>query len=127
MLVYSLSFQLRLLVSFFFFNQKTAYELRISDWSSDVCSSDLRNVVQRARNGGSLACSALPLLHPPQMRVDAACARQQRLMRALLHDPPLFDHHEAVRPAHGGQAVGDDQHRAPVADGAHVADRTRVV
>src|SRR3546814_9909784 len=25
----------------FFFNQKTAYELRISDWSSDVCSSDL--------------------------------------------------------------------------------------
>src|SRR3546814_15639802 len=26
---------------FFFFNQKTAYEVRISDWSSDVCSSDL--------------------------------------------------------------------------------------
>src|SRR3546814_7064290 len=26
---------------FFFFNQKTAYEMRISDWSSDVCSSDL--------------------------------------------------------------------------------------
>src|SRR3546814_10839205 len=28
-------------VLFFFFKQKTAYELRISDWSSDVCSSDL--------------------------------------------------------------------------------------
>src|SRR3546814_9922749 len=28
---------------FFFFKQKTAYELRISDWSSDVCSSDLRD------------------------------------------------------------------------------------
>src|SRR3546814_2977861 len=28
-------------VVFFFFKQKTAYELRISDWSSDVCSSDL--------------------------------------------------------------------------------------
>src|SRR3546814_1304220 len=28
-------------VFFFFFKQKTAYELRISDWSSDVCSSDL--------------------------------------------------------------------------------------
>src|SRR3546814_12693438 len=27
----------------FFFKQKTAYEMRISDWSSDVCSSDLRN------------------------------------------------------------------------------------
>src|SRR3546814_4402663 len=29
------------MVSFFFFKQKTAYEIRISDWSSDVCSSDL--------------------------------------------------------------------------------------
>src|SRR3546814_14901245 len=27
----------------FFFKQKTAYEMRISDWSSDVCSSDLRD------------------------------------------------------------------------------------
>src|SRR3546814_19714257 len=31
-------------VWFFFFKQKTAYEMRISDWSSDVCSSDLRLV-----------------------------------------------------------------------------------
>src|SRR3546814_5143119 len=30
---------------FFFFKQKTAYEMRISDWSSDVCSSDLLLVV----------------------------------------------------------------------------------
>src|SRR3546814_8468702 len=29
---------------FFFFKQKTAYEMRISDWSSDVCSSDLQEV-----------------------------------------------------------------------------------
>src|SRR3546814_8878661 len=29
------------LLAFFFFKQKTAYEMRISDWSSDVCSSDL--------------------------------------------------------------------------------------
>src|SRR3546814_3906863 len=29
------------LFMFFFFKQKTAYEMRISDWSSDVCSSDL--------------------------------------------------------------------------------------
>src|SRR3546814_11411122 len=28
-------------IEFFFFKQKTAYEMRISDWSSDVCSSDL--------------------------------------------------------------------------------------
>src|SRR3546814_3314297 len=31
------------LVCFFFFKQKTAYEMRISDWSSDVCSSDLHD------------------------------------------------------------------------------------
>src|SRR3546814_4020031 len=31
---------------FFFFKQKTAYEMRIIDWSSDVCSSDL-NIVHR--------------------------------------------------------------------------------
>src|SRR3546814_14017365 len=30
-----------MVVMFFFFKQKTAYEMRISDWSSDVCSSDL--------------------------------------------------------------------------------------
>src|SRR3546814_7505831 len=30
------------LCCFFFFKQKTAYEMRISDWSSDVCSSDLK-------------------------------------------------------------------------------------
>src|SRR3546814_5650485 len=31
---------------FFFFKQKTAYEMRISDWSSDVCSSDLLGVAR---------------------------------------------------------------------------------
>src|SRR3546814_5569532 len=33
----------------FLFKQKTAYEMRISDWSSDVCSSDLLAARQRAR------------------------------------------------------------------------------
>src|SRR3546814_9319741 len=33
---------------FFFFKQKTAYEMRISDWSSDVCSSDLSGHHRRA-------------------------------------------------------------------------------
>src|SRR3546814_19885389 len=41
-------------VFFFFFKQKTAYEMRISDWSSDVCSSDLAlartlQIVERCR------------------------------------------------------------------------------
>src|SRR3546814_6371388 len=34
---------------FFFFKQKTAYEMRISDWSSDVCSSDLLDGSAKAR------------------------------------------------------------------------------
>src|SRR3546814_19485707 len=45
---------------FFFFKQKTAYEMRISDWSSDVCSSDLRNLNggqgRRVEGAGRQAC-----------------------------------------------------------------------
>src|SRR3546814_6249959 len=37
---------------FFFFKQKTAYEMRISDWSSDVCSSDLSWHLAENRSGG---------------------------------------------------------------------------
>src|SRR3546814_7042679 len=40
---------------FFFFKQKTAYEMRISDWSSDVCSSDL-----------PLARAMSPVFHLPE-------------------------------------------------------------
>src|SRR3546814_975084 len=36
---------------FFFFKQKTAYEMRISDWSSDVCSSDLEHRARVERGG----------------------------------------------------------------------------
>src|SRR3546814_3161429 len=32
-------------VTFFFFKQKTEYHMRISDWSSDVCSSDLKRII----------------------------------------------------------------------------------
>src|SRR3546814_6013735 len=39
-------------VSFFFFKQKTAYEVRISDWSSDVCSSDLQGLFAIVRDEG---------------------------------------------------------------------------
>src|SRR3546814_1896145 len=40
-----------LLSLFFFFKQKTAYELRISDWSSDVCSSDPDDAGERRDAG----------------------------------------------------------------------------
>src|SRR3546814_1424779 len=36
---------------FFFFKQKTAYEMRISDWSSDVCSSDLVAMKRDTKEG----------------------------------------------------------------------------
>src|SRR3546814_12916318 len=48
---------------FFFFKQKTAYEMRISDWSSDVCSSDLASTIlcglSADRRGISLAADLL--------------------------------------------------------------------
>src|SRR3546814_3070781 len=42
----------------FFFKQKTAYEMRISDWSSDVCSSDLDG--QQGGRGGNVALEIDP-------------------------------------------------------------------
>src|SRR3546814_4188122 len=43
---------------FFFFKQKTAYEMRISDWSSDVCSSDLCAPAGRGRPTSNMICCA---------------------------------------------------------------------
>src|SRR3546814_7922362 len=53
-------------VSFFFFKQKTAYEMRISDWSSDVCSSDLDRIrdQQRSRIDHHVV---IAIAHPEQL------------------------------------------------------------
>src|SRR3546814_6180439 len=48
-------------VSFFFFKQKTAYEMRISDWSSDVCSSDLHDCVRTAASALGLPVAVAPV------------------------------------------------------------------
>src|SRR3546814_1065506 len=53
---------------FFFFKQKTAYEMRISDWSSDVCSSDLERAVEIA-NGGPRDLATLAI-DPPDCAPD---------------------------------------------------------
>src|SRR3546814_20309123 len=45
---------------FFFFKQKTAYEMRISDWSSDVCSSDLDD----RKPSGPAQCVGFPARRP---------------------------------------------------------------
>src|SRR3546814_2801021 len=47
-------------VVFFFFKQKTAYEMRISDWSSDVCSSDLLDLC--AAPGSKTVCNRVVFL-----------------------------------------------------------------
>src|SRR3546814_3859445 len=81
---------------FFFFKQKTAYEMRISDWSSDVCSSDLRQgmmvaVVSAARDiVGVLWLGGAPNLRLSTARVPCrACGSdaRQRLstMQRSLH------------------------------------------
>src|SRR3546814_1758302 len=70
---------------FFFFKQKTAYEMRISDWSSDVCSSDLTRVKEALR---------LVQLESMAERYPAALSggQQQRvaLSRAIVIKPDLL-------------------------------------
>src|SRR3546814_1042444 len=65
---------------FFFFKQKTAYEMRISDWSSDVCSSDLVGI-----GAGALVRYILHLdlqrdllAAEPRPRIDEPCFRTER-------------------------------------------------
>src|SRR3546814_13442917 len=58
----------------FFFKQKTAYEMRISDWSSDVCSSDLRKLFEVGER--SIACAKV-------IQCDADTMRVQQFERSL--------------------------------------------
>src|SRR3546814_16889066 len=70
--------RLFLVSQFFFFKQKTAYEMRISDWSSDVCSSDLEEVGQRltespVRPRGPWDAPPLSPLSDPPNNIGPAC------------------------------------------------------
>src|SRR3546814_5516932 len=74
-------------VFFFFFKQKTAYEMRISDWSSDVCSSDLATEAA-ARSGRRK--EVLRLLNrgvSPRLRTTYGMPQGQRLhgLRHIMH------------------------------------------
>src|SRR3546814_10884626 len=60
----------------FFFKQKTAYEMRISDWSSDVCSSDLDVERPRVRRA----------IRPDQPRAVDRKAHRQVLDRDIVDD-----------------------------------------
>src|SRR3546814_5586799 len=78
---------------FFFFKQKTAYEMRISDWSSDGCSSDLqvprllhhRGVL--ARSGGRARSIGHRAQGPPQHQALHAPAHPRALPRRVADGP----------------------------------------
>src|SRR3546814_9323884 len=63
----------------FFFKQKTAYEMRISDWSSDVCSSDLAAQDFQGRRQG---LSPRPLVRAPDLE-------RAQFYRPRLRHPPV--------------------------------------
>src|SRR3546814_5856471 len=101
---------LLMFVCFFFFKQKTAYELRISDWSSDVCSSDLANV-------GEAEPGAFRAQDPREPRAIALRidARQTLARRA---DQPfiLIEAQRAGGDPELGRQVGDAELLAPQID-----------
>src|SRR3546814_10225937 len=62
---------------FFFFKQKTAYEMRISDWSSDVCSSDLgldRIFIEAGFEWREPGCSMCLAMNPDKVPPQERCA-----------------------------------------------------
>src|SRR3546814_12455333 len=75
---------------FFFFKQKTAYEMRISDWSSDVCSSDLMKVASDCPSPCVLAlapaCRHLTTA-PTALRACPISAAQARAWAATVRVP----------------------------------------
>src|SRR3546814_11932562 len=69
---------------FFFFKQKTAYEMRISDWSSDVCSSDLwrwAGTRQRKFRACPALCSTFPHARATAMQRCGPCQGERPCLR----------------------------------------------
>src|SRR3546814_12669361 len=78
---------------FFFCKQKTAYEMRISDWSSDVCSSDLSTASSpgRPRVQTHLCASVsicAPVSRPRRHRLAGACRDVPPVVHPVEADPP---------------------------------------
>src|SRR3546814_5169944 len=75
---------------FFFFKQKTAYEMRISDWSSDVCSSDLTKMTQE---DAFEAAEGLKLKFGPPTFMDKTRVTIVRPRRdqSLVYNRPVWD------------------------------------
>src|SRR3546814_9958726 len=84
---------------FFFFKQKTAYEMRISDWSSDVCSSDLHRIIGRSPLLGFTDAPGDRIwirLEPRLISVRSQVRRAHQGWRYLADEdaPPDLDGHE---------------------------------
>src|SRR3546814_12235426 len=95
---------------FFFFKQKTAYEVRISDWSSDVCSSDLRHGRQRGKIVGHRANVAVAqfggdLLHHRQRRIGSRAALPRIELARDIGGMLRGDRREARRDTEARRAV----------------------
>src|SRR3546814_2958917 len=80
---------------FFFFKQKTAYEMRISDWSSDVCSSDLAVYTQRdGIDAGMMRMVGCRVGYPVCIEVEAVDANifidHVRIVGGDLHHRALY-------------------------------------
>src|SRR3546814_19758164 len=63
----------------FFFKQKTAYEMRISDWSSDVCSSDLSRVASDLRDRGATVFALKSDFLSPEVSTETDLQRDLQL------------------------------------------------
>src|SRR3546814_2605055 len=63
-----------MIFSIFFFKQKTAYEMRISDWSSDVCSSDLKWAYPPAQSQPSSSRARSPDAHRRNGTAELLCS-----------------------------------------------------
>src|SRR3546814_9534532 len=104
---------------FFFFKQKTAYEMRISDWSSDVCSSDLGGNVEGAVAGEVVERHGVTIVGhrnvPSRLAADTSALFARNLYNFLsafwdkdAGRPLLPDGDEigdAIRLTRGGQVV----------------------
>src|SRR3546814_15926736 len=79
-------------IFFFFFKQKTAYEMRISDWSSDVCSSDLRRPARPFSAPVARKRAAVPEREMPESDVpEQTCAEPAPLNGGALAQPIAAD------------------------------------
>src|SRR3546814_5293747 len=95
-------------MAFFFLKQKTAYEMRISDWSSDVCSSDLR-FERHFRHDLSLRPAEMREQdRAAALRHDVADCRADRLHAREVGDAPVAHGHVDVD-AQIGRASGRER------------------